>query len=560
MKKRNFAKLALILTSMLTIGMCVGCGGASTPTAATGNQIEQTSGDGIHLKYSLTEELNSLDPNYNYSATSMNMILTVGEGLYKYMPDGTIGLGMASNVDISEDGLTYTFTIRDDAYWSNGDKVTSNDYLYSWRRLANPDNGCTYAYMLVTAGIKNAYNVIYNSDQGYTLDDLGISAPDDKTFVVELDAAKPYLTELLAIGTYLMPVNQKFCEECGDQFMLDPEHSIYCGPYKMSKWEVGGTSYTLTKNESYYDADNVKVDTIDFTLLTDEQQKILSWENGDLDQIQLTGDYVEMYKDDPSKYTQLSAGLFFIAFNTENANLQNKNLRLAISTAIDKKTLTESILKDGSIPADYMIPDQFANDSKGVCFRERIGHPTYNEYDLTKAADYWEKAKAELGTDNLSIELLYNEDSVLASVAAYIQSQLQTNLPGLTVNLRCTSYNQRLADMGNGNYEMGITRWYADYQDASTFLDMWTKDSNLNYENWVNDEYNDLYAKVTGEYAMDEDKRIEAQKRMEQIFEEDAAACALYQPSMVYLRNTNYTFLTTQGGFTLYKYTDKVNP
>ena len=146
--------------------------------------------------------------------------------------------------------------------------------------------------------------------------------------------------------------------------------------------------------------------------------------------------------------------MFFISFNTENEYLSNQNLRLAISTAIEKESIVNNILRDGSNAADYIVPANFARDSEGVYFRDNIGNPTYNSYDLTAASEYWEAAKEELGTDSITLELLYNEDTSLASVDAYVQSQLQTNLPGLTVELRVTTYNQRLTDMGNGDYDM----------------------------------------------------------------------------------------------------------
>ncbi len=563
--KKDYIKRSLSI--LLAAGMALGMSGCTSQNSQTGTTQSggistsgqtggSSSGDTIDLHYALTEELNSLDPNYNYSATSMGMITNTNEGLYKYLPDGTIGPGLASEIDISEDGCTYTFTIRDDAYWSNGDPVTANDFYYSWRRLADPDNGCTYAYMLITAGVKNAMEVIYGDGD---LDDLGISAPDDKTFIVELDAPRSYFAEILASGSYMMPVNQKFCEECGDQFMLDMEHSIYCGPYVMSEWEVGGTTYTMVKNENYYDAESVTADSIHYTLLVDAQAKILAWENGELDQVQLTGDYISMYADDPALVQRAYAGMFFISFNTEDAYLSNRNLRLAISTAIDKQPIVDNILCDGSNAADYIIPANFARDSEGTYFRDNIGNPTYNSYDLTKAAAYWEAAKSELGVESITLELLYNEDTSLASVAAYIQSQLQTNLPGITVTLRCTTYNQRLTDMGNGSYQMGITRWYADYQDAATFLDMWIEDSNLNYGSWYDEEYNAMYAQTVGELAMDEDARIAVQGEMEKIFLEDGAVCPLYQVSYMYLENPDYTFVTTPGGYTLNRYVSKTN-
>lgn len=550
MKKRFWKSvLATVLGTLLAFGM-IGCGSSDPSTSSDGTVGNSQEAEGVVYKTALTEELNSLDPNYNYSATSMGMIANVNEGLYKYLPDGTIGMGLAESVDISEDGCTYTFHIRD-AKWSNGDPVTANDFEYSWKRLANPENGCTYAYMLITAGVKNALSVCYG---GGDLESLGVSAPDEKTFVVELDAARAYFPQLLAMGTYFMPVNQAFCEASGDQFMLDKEHSIYCGPYVMSEWEVGGTTYKCTKNPDYYDKDSITCVAIEYTLLTDVQQKILAYQSGKLDIVQLTGDYIAMYAGDPAIYQNGYPGLFFIAFNTENQYLSNKNLRLAISTAIKKETIVDSILADGSSVANYAIPHDFAKDSKGVTYAENAGFPEYNVYDPVKAASYFEAAKKELGTDSITLEFLYNEDSNLASIAAYIQSELQTNLPGLTINLKCESYNQRLADMGAGNYDFGITRWYADYQDASTYLDMWTEGSSLNYENWHNAEYNELYHKVIGEYAMDEENRIATQIAMEKMVLDDAIICPLYQPVTTYLRNTNLEFKTDANGNAITKY------
>jgi oligopeptide transport system substrate-binding protein len=561
MKKGKYVRLvSMVLVFVMVLSM-EGCGKKDSKSVDQSGMESKGAGEtagtgkGIHLKYALAEELNSLDPNYNYSATSMNMIFNVNEGLYKYDSDGKVTYGMASKADVSQDGLTYTFTIRNDAYWTNGDKVTSKDFLYSWRRLADPKNGCTYAYMLITAGVKNAMNVVLNSKKGYTVDDLGISAPDDKTFVVKLDSPKSYFKELLAAGTCFMPVDQKFCEKCGDQFMIDMAHSIYCGPFVMSSWEVGGTTYTLKKNDKYYDKDSVTCDSVTYTLMTDAQQKILAWKSGQLDNLQISGDYISMYKDDPAIKKMKAGGMFFLSFNTKDKAISNKNLRLAISTAFDKKSIVDNILCDGSTPADYIIPDGFAKDSKGVTYRKNAGNPVYNPYDPDKAAKYWDAAKKELGVSTLKLELLYNEDSSLASIAAYIQSELQKTLPGLTVDLRCTTYNQRLQDMSKGNYQFGITRWYGDYQDAATFLDMWIQKSNLNYGKWYNKEYNDLYQKVAGKYAMDEKKRIAAQVKMEKIFLEDGGACPLYQPAFVFLENTKYNFVKTPAGIVLNAYT-----
>lgn len=558
MKKEHWRKgFAVLLSAVMAVSLaaCGSTGSTSTTTvedAATATTSTLDTGEAVVYRSAITEELNSLDPSFNQYSTSLTMIGCTNEGLYKYDKNGQISLGMAESVDISEDECTYTFHIRD-AYWSNGEPVTANDWEYSWKRLANPANACPQSFFLVTAGIKNAYAVCY---EGADIDTLGVTAVDDKTLVVELSAPKSYLTYLLCNTTCLMPINQSFCEECGDQFMLDKDHTISCGAYLMSEWEVGGTKYVLEKNPDYYDAENVTCQRLEYTLLTDTQQTILAYENGDLDIVQLTGDYIQMYANDPDLLTIGYPGLFFIAFNTQNEYLSNTNLRLAISTAINKEPIVSNILCDGSFTADYAIPSDFAATSDGTNFREAIGNPSYNAYDLEAASAYWEAAKAELGTDSITLEFLYNEDSTLASVAAYIQSELQNNLPGLTVELRCTSYNQRLQDMSDGNYDFGLTRWYADYQDALTYLDMWISTSSLNYEQWTNQEYEDLYIKVTGEYATDETARLDGYKRMEEIILNEAVICPLYQPVRQYLRTQKYNYVVTSTGGTVTKYTD----
>lgn len=552
MKKNRMNKLLGVLLGITMVMGAIGCGKTTTISDETTPQGSTATDGMVVYRSALTEELNSLDPTYNQYATSLVMISSVNEGLYKYGPDGSIVLGMAESVDVSDDNLTYIFHIREDAYWSNGDPVKANDWEYSWKRMANPENGSPQAFFLVTAGIKNAYEVCYG---GADVESLGVKALDDKTLQIEVTAPRAYFTYLLCNTTCLMPINQAFCEASGDQFMLDKEHTISCGAYVITEWEVGGTRYVLDKNPTYYDADSVTCDRIEYTLLTDKQQQVLGWESGELDQLTLTGDYIAMYQGDPAMQVLGNSGVFFIAFNTEDEYLSNQNLRLAISSAINKQTIVDNILCDGSVVADYAVPASFAPNSKNVNFRDAIGNPTYNSYDVAVAQEYWENAKKELGTDTVTLEFLYNEDSTLATVAAFVQAEIQENLPGVTVDLRCVSYNQRLEDMSAGNYDFGLTRWYADYQDPLTFLDMWIASSSLNYENWMNAEYEDLYTKVTGEYATDEENRLAAYARMEEIILSEAAICPLYQPSTVYLRSTKMNFVYTALGGVVTKYT-----
>lgn len=557
-----------LLTGVLSLALAfsmTACGGngaadgqtaGNTAAAGESQTTQDTADNGIHIRNIAVSELTSVDPNYAYTGNSTVVILNTYEGLMKYGEDGSLQGGMAESYDVSDDGTVYTFHIRDNAYWSNGEKVTAYDFLYSWQRLANPANGCAYAYVLMSAGVKNAYNVLYSGDPSYTVDDLGVSAPDENTFVVELDAPVPYFLSMTT-GSFLMPVNQAFAEASGELFGMDVEHSIFNGPFNVTEWEAGGANATLTKSSTYYDAEHVTCDSVTYTFIADSQQQVLAWEKGEYDTIQLSGDFIAKYADDPALTSLGYAGMYYITFNFTNQDLQNKNLRLAISTAINKSAIAQSILADGSTAADYIIPKDFAPDAQGVTFREKAGDADYNSYDLTKAAEYFEQAKQELGKDNIELTLLYSEEGSNATVAADLQYELQTNLPGLTVNLQATTSAQRTTEMGAGNFDIALDRWFADYKDASTFLNLWTSTSTINYGKWENAEYDDLYTKTVGANAMDQEARTQAMIDMEKVLLEDAAVCPLYQPASVYLLNTDYNFRLLSGGLIQNQYTTR---
>jgi oligopeptide transport system substrate-binding protein len=330
MKKSKLIRLiAVMLVVLMTLASC--SSSASTTSAGSTSGTSST-GEKISLTFATSAALNSMDPTLNSSGESMTIINYCTEGLYKTDKDGKLALGMASAVTTSDDGLTWTFTIRDDAYWSNGDKVTSNDFAYSWKRLANPDTGAEYAYMLMVAGIKNAQDVTYN---GGSLDSLGIATPDDKTLVVTLDHPVTYLPNLL-LGTYFMPEDEKFVEEKGAQFGLSLDDSIFNGQYTLTEWEVGGTEEKMEKNPKYYDADSVTTDELTAKVITDSQQLTMAWENGSVQQISLTGDNVDLYKSNSAFVTTSFPMVYFLSFNTKVSGLDNENLRKAISLSIDK--------------------------------------------------------------------------------------------------------------------------------------------------------------------------------------------------------------------------------
>lgn len=564
--KKSTRLLALVLSLVLLAGTLAGCGtgkddnatspevtdNASNDNATGGGDPTGASGDGVKLSLAINEAINSLDPAMNVSMWSMQMITLTNFGLMSFGEDGGVTYGLADSYTVSDDGLTYTFHIRDDAYWNNGSKVTAYDFLFSWTRVTDPATGAPCAYALGASGVKNGFYVAYG---GGDISELGIAAPDEETFVVTLDAPRSYFLYLTALASYLMPINEKYFNSVGDQFGKDKDHYLACGPYVFSDWEVGGSSYTLVKNDKFYDADNVTCEEIEWKVITDTSQQMMAWDNGTLDYAGLSGDYVALYESDPALVVDDMAAMFFLSYNLTDESLANKDLRLALSLAIDKSAIVNSILNNGSKVADYILPETFAIDSTGTYFRDAIGKPTYNSMDKTAAAAYWETALSDLGVTSLSLDLLYNEDTTLSSICAFLKSEWENTLPGLTINLVQTTYNDRLDRMGQQNYQIGLTRWYADYPDPSTYLDMWTTTSTMNYGQYSNSEYDALAEKMNGELALNEQERIKAMGEMEKLVLEDAAICPLYQLASCNLQNTDYNWVKNAAGVVQYQWT-----
>ena len=551
--------LALLMGIAMLVTVLAGCKATdngevspgTTPSSAAATDSAAAT-EGVKLNLSISEALSTLDPSQNGSMWTMTMITLTNYGLMSFDKDGAVTYGLADSYDLSEDGLTYTFHIRDDAYWNNGDKVTAYDFLFAWQHVTDPATGSPVAYALGASGVKNGFAVAY---AGAPVDTLGISAPDESTFVVELDAPRSYFLYLTALSSYLMPINEAYFNECGDQFGLDIDHYLACGPYVFSDWEVGGTSYTLVKNDKFYNADQVTAEELNFSVITDPSQTLMSWDSGALDFVNVSGDYVPKYKDDPALVINDMAAMFWVAFNMTDETIANDNLRMALSLAVDKQAIVDNILNNGSKAADYIIPDTFAPDADGVFFRDKIGNPTYNTMDKAKAAELWEKAKAELGVDSLTLDLLYNEDPIFPAVCAYLQSEWQNTLPGLTINLVSTTYNNRLELMGAQDFQLGFTRWYADYPEASTYVDIWTSDAQMNYGAYSNPDYDALFALENGEYSLDQDKRIQAQADMEKLILNDAAILPLYQLAASNLENQDYTWVKNAAGVVIYQWT-----
>ena len=480
------------------------------------------------LNIMLETPVESLDPQQATDGTSFEVIADYTDGLMQMDADGQAVPAIAESVDISEDGLTYTFHLRKDAVWNNGTPVTANDFVFAWQRAVDPDIASEYSYMLSDIGqIVNAEAIIAGEKDK---SELGAVAVDDYTLEVQLNVPVSYFLSLMYFPTFY-PVNQEFYEAVGDEFATSPETTLSNGAFILTDYEPAATAFELMKNEDYYDAENISLPGLNYQVVQDSQQALQNYQIGALDTTLVNGEQVDQVIDDP-EFTTIGAGyLWYVSPNQDAVpELANLNIRMALTHAIDRDAITVDVLKDGSLPTYTAVPPQFAAGPDGSDFSEdQEKFADVCSYDPEKAAEYWAAGLEELGIDSLELEMVVDADDAPQKVAQVLQEQWQTTLPGLTITTRIEPKKQRVEDMQEGNFQLGLTRWGPDYADPMTYLGMWITNNSNNYGLWSNADYDAIIAEcTTGDLCTDAEGRWARLFDAEQIVMDEAVIFPLY--------------------------------
>ena len=516
-------KLTAILLSIMMLLACV---------------VTASADDASYLGVMLGTNVMSLDTNLATDGDSFEVIADCIDGLMQMDKDGAAVPALAESFDVSDDGLTYTFHLRD-AKWNNGTPVTANDFVFAWRRIAKEAG--EYAYMLDEIGnVKGAAEIISGSEADLTT--LAVSAPDDKTFVVELNVPVSFFPSLMYFPTFY-PINEEFYNSLADgTYGTSPETFLSNGAFVLESYTPGTANLSVKKNPDYWDADRVKLAGINYQVVGSSDNALTAFRNKTLDVVMVSGNQVDAAKKDATLAENLKvtgAGyMWYLSFsqtekNAEGGMLANANLRLAISNAIDRENLVDNYVMDGSLATYTAVPPQFAASSTtGEDFSaNQDAFIDYVGYNPEKAAEYLEAAKAELGKDSFSFTMIYgnNEGDEVQKVAQAIKEDVEDALPGVEINLQSMTKAERLDKMQNDNYDIALTRWGPDYADPMTYLGMWVTNNSNNYGFWSNAEFDQLIADcTTGAYISDYDARWEAMFKAETIVMQEAVIAPLY--------------------------------
>ncbi|ASK61984.1 peptide ABC transporter substrate-binding protein [Virgibacillus phasianinus] len=485
----------------------------------TGGDVKQT----LHLLESDT--IPTMDLTLSTDALSAVYIGNTMEGLYRLGENVEVTPGIAKDHKVSEDGTVWTFNLREDAKWSNGDPVTAHDFVYAWRRAVDPDVGSEYGPYMMGGVVKNATAI---SKGEMPLKKLGVKADGDYTFVVTLEKPTPYFESLTAFSTFF-PLNQEFVEEQGDEFATSSDTLLSNGPFLLTDWKSTSTNWNLEKNPDYWDAETVQLEKLTFDVVKDPQVGVDLYEKGEVDRAGVSSDLVDKYATNDDYTTTLEPTLFWLKLNqTTSDALANVNIRKAISKSINKQALVDEILNDGSVVANGFVPKNFSKHPEtGEGFREINGDLV--TYDPEKAKALWEKGLKEIGKDKVELEFLGQDGATTKLMNEFLANQMESTLPGLTITLKQVPFEQKLELDSSMNYDIQYNGWLPDFLDPYTFLNLWLTDGQNNKMGYSNKKYDKLIQSTANELALKPVKRFEAFLEAEKILAEDAVVVPLYQ-------------------------------
>ncbi|MCX2827913.1 MULTISPECIES: peptide ABC transporter substrate-binding protein [Bacillus] len=538
--KKLTAVVAPVLAVSMALSACSGSGG-DKKTNTTSNSGEEKKSD---IKYAAkqvlnrteTNEIPTMDTSKNTDTLGSQILGNTMEGLYRLDKDNKPIPAVAESSTKSEDGKKYTFKLRKDAKWSNGDPVTAKDFVFAWQRLVDPKTAAEYAF--IAYYIKNAEAINKGKAEVST---LGAKAVDDYTLEVELESAVPYFLNLTAFVSYY-PLNEKFVKEKGDKYGLESDTVVYNGPFALTDWKHE-EGWKLKKNDNYWDKKNVKLEEINYSVVKDAATRVNLYDSGQIDFSLLTGEFVDKYKSKKDEFgTYLEPSTFYLRLNQKRAGqdtpLKSQKLREAIALSINKKDLANVILNDGSKPADFLVPKGLANGPDGKDFQETFKNGL--KQDSKKAAAAWEAAKKELGKDQVTLEFLNYDTSNAKKVGEYVKDQIEKNLKGVTVNIKMQPFKQKLKLESEQDYDFSYGGWNPDYADPMTYLDMFESTNSQNQMSYSNPKYDEIIKKGKTELMADAKKRWEELGKAEKLLlEEDVALVPLFQSGRSYVLQPN---------------------
>ncbi|MGG1663341.1 peptide ABC transporter substrate-binding protein [Brevibacillus sp. NRS-1366] len=525
-------KKSKVVSNLLLVAGVLASSASTVMAAEVKPQTTAVAAEKQELRLNMPGGAPTADPARTEEERATALVRATFDGLTRLGPDGKVQLSMANRIDVSDDLLTYTFHLRD-AKWSNGDPVTAGDFEYAWKRVLNPETESSYAYMLYP--VKNAEQ----ANQGkQSLDTVGVKAIDAKTLTVTLEQPTPYFTELTTFASYY-PVNKKVVET-NPAWAEEAATHVGNGPYKLESWEAR-EKLILVKNQNYWDKAAVKLDKLEFSMESEENEELALFEEGKLDWAGaplnvLPTDAMPALKKLGVVQTKPIAGVYWYKFNTEQKPFTNAKIRKAFAYAIHRQEVVDTLTNAMQMPAMGAVPLAATAKKEGY----------FKDNDKETAKKLLAEGMKELGLSTLPpISLSYNTSEGHQLIAQTIQKQWRDTL-GVDVKLENKEWKVFLEDMHNGNYQIGRMGWLGDYSDPINFLELFKdKDGGLNDTKWENSKYQALLNQSATQ--KDPDKRRQLLAEAEAILMDEMPVAPIYFYTNQWVQNEKVKGIVLDG-------------
>jgi oligopeptide transport system substrate-binding protein len=472
---RRFIGLPLVVLSLVVL--------LSACSGKKALNVDEAMKQGI-LLIGNGSEPQSLDPHLSSGALEHRILSSLMEGLVNYheTSDTSVVPGMADRWESSENASVWTFHIRENARWSNGDPVVASDFVYAWQRMLTPEIGAPYANMLYMLKGAEAYNTGVVND----FETVGVKALDAQTLRIELIGPTPYFLSMLQHSAWL-PLNPRCIESFGGMKArvsewTRPSNFVSNGAFILDTW-ITNQLITVRKNPDYWDADRVKLNGIYFFPIesTDAEERSFFGKQLHLTYSVSSAKIEYLKKNEPQYYrSQPALGIYYYCFNVNKFELKDSRVRQALTLAVDRKVLVEKVTRGGQIPATALTPAM-------------EGYPALDmiAYDPVRAKELMAEAGYPEGKGMPKLEILYNTLDDHRKIAEAIAQMWQTTL-GVEVTLINQEWKVFLQTQHKHDFVISRAGWFGDYMDPLTFLDMWMTGNPNNYSDWSNPQYDAL--------------------------------------------------------------------
>jgi len=540
--KKRFILVTLALAGAIALS---GCGGGSKSAKKVSGKI---------LTIEMGPEVESIDPALNTTNDGANYLTYLFDNLLRTDKDGKVVPSLAQKYEVSDDGLTWTFHLRDGLKWSDGSDFTANDFVYSWQRMVDPDVAAPYAETVL--GMVEGYDEAIgkpdeNGNQTTTPDitKLRVEAPDDKTFVVHMSHPTPYFDKLAAFAA-LSPVKKDVVEAKPDGWTLDPKTYISTGPFKLAEWK-SGSYLMLEKNENYWNKDAVKLDGIKCLLMEDQNAAFSAYESGDALMIKdIPTQEITTLQKRPDYRLDPQIGTYFIDLNNTLDEFKDAKVRQALSLALDRKYISETITAGTYTPAKGFVPAGVV-DWDTSAWEDNITDPSVyinvDDYqgNLAKAKELLKEAGHENGAGLPTIVYSTNDQSYHKKIAEYLQ-QVWGEL-GVKVEVNIVEWKSFTPQRRSGNYQAARDGWVMDYNDPSNILQLTSTGNGNNSSKYSNPEYDALLEKAANE--ADPQTRFGYFHQAEEMLMRDMGVTPLLYYNEMYLQSDKIkdSYHTTDG-------------